>query len=123
MEFKLEGLDAPLVLPDEYLTVAQVEQGYRALVTDGKTQFDISDPATGRMLTQAIVGDSVDLASLPASPANMKQLFSMYGLVGELFAKSMNMGDDIIQEVEAKKDESVETPKKPVKRKSKRSQS
>ncbi len=117
VEYKFDGVNDVVVLPDEYLTVGQIEEGYRALVKKGEDQLDLTDPASGRILAQALLGEGApDFAAMLATPENMKELLSLYGHVGDLFSKSMALGDEVIEEVEAKKEETEEKPKSKQKR-------
>ena len=119
-KYEFESLELSLELPDEYLTIDQVERGYRALVSKGSDTLDLEDPASGRILLQAILGEKCpDLSKLPAQPQTMQMLFEMYGHVGQLFAKSMAVGDEIIQEEEKKEP----TPEKPAAKKRARQRS
>jgi len=107
--FKLEGLDRPLELPDEYLNVEQWENCLRALLKTGKTDVDLADIPTLRMIAEAAFADKgVTFGSLPSTPHNTEQLLALYTHVAELMAKSMTFGDPVIDEVEnAKKDQRV----------------
>ena len=110
--YKLEGLDEDVILPDTYLTVKQIESGYRSLVAKGSKELELDDPASGRILVESILGDNApDFSNLPATPENMKTLFGMYAHVGDLFTRSLILGDEVIDEVEEKKESPEVKPK------------
>ena len=103
VDYKLDGVEKTLSLPDKYLTVGQWEDCLRHLVNvdlgDGKTV----DFAVLREIATMLF-DGVKLRDLSATPQNSKTLLKIYEHLGELLANSFQIGDEIIDEVESKKE-------------------
>ena len=106
VSYKFDGLEEEVSLPDEFLSVEQVEAAFRSLVKIGKTNLDVQDPQSLRVLAQSVAGSSCpDLGKLRWSIHNQEQLNSMYEQLAKVLNSTMGIGDEVISEVEAKKPE------------------
>ena len=102
-EFKFDGLDAPLVLPEKYLTAEQWEDCLRFFTNEKIEEVNLTDLATLRKITVMLMKTDADLGSLPMTPHNLKTFMAMYNCVGDLISSAMGVGDEVVNE-EIKKD-------------------
>ena len=115
-EFKLDGLEAPVTLPEEYLTVKQWEDCLRFFISSDADEINFQDLAVLRQLTTILV-PNVDLAALPMTPDNFNTLTNMYKHVGSLIVKAMGMGEEVIEENLTEGAKAPATPKTAKKKK------
>ena len=109
VDFTLQGLEHPVSLPDEYLTVKQWEDCLRYFTKQGVDEIDFNDLAVMRAITSLIISDDVDLAGVPMTPENATTLFSIYNHIAKLIQNAMGVGEEAVEE-KIKKEEGV--PKK-----------
>ena len=98
MEFKLDGLDKPIVLPDEYMTVVQYERLQRYLHVHNDEPEDFRFV---RECLAAFVGDPELLTltnDLPLTTHNIGQWEGINDHLHALISGSSKTGDDLTNE-------------------------
>lgn len=103
MEFRFDGVEVPVTLPNQYLTFEQMEAVMRGLIALGQNRIDTTDPANVRRLVQLLIGPEPELGKLPWTIRNQETIDAMYQHVNRLLNASMAVGDTVIDEVQAKK--------------------
>lgn len=112
VEFKLEGLDKPLVLPDEYLTVKKWEECLRFFTKANIKELDFEDLSTLREMTGLLLAEPIDLGDIPMTPNNLNTLLKVYNHVGTLLSGAMSYGDEVIDDQVKKEPKGRGRPKK-----------
>jgi hypothetical protein len=101
MEFKLDGLDKPIILPDQYLSVIQYERLQRYLLAHKE------EPEDFRFVRQCLaefLSDPELLArtdDLMMTPHNLEQWEAINNHLAVLLTGSAKVGDDVTNEVVA----------------------
>lgn len=116
VDFKLEGVDKPVSLPDEYLTVRQWEDVLRFFVKQGLEEVDFTDMAILRQIAGVMLPEGVDLGDIPMTKTNFQTLVKLYEHVGKLVGNAMTFGDEVIEEA-VKKDHAPKAPRSRKKKK------
>lgn len=117
MEFKFDGLDEPIALPDEYLTTRQYETLQRFVHNheDEPEDFRYVRLALSDFLGSADFMERTD--NLPMNPYNMKQWAAINDHLVALMSGSGKTGDTLTDEAINGPLERAETPTETSKRK------
>ena len=109
VDFKLDGLETPVSLPDEYLTVEQFEKITRHLSKSRLQDADFQDLGVLREITEVIIQGDASLKDLPMTRNNFAVLVQMYNHVGTMMSAASVYGDELVDGV-IKKGQPDETP-------------
>lgn len=112
MEFKLDGVEQAIVLPDEYLTVKQWEDCLRYFKGAQLEELEFDDLGTLRAICQLLLEKDVELAGLPMTKNNLDVLMKMYAHMGNLLSEAMSLGDESVDEAVKSVEEKTPTPQR-----------